>query len=129
MKPHFILYVRDQQNSTKFYAEVLGFSPSLNVPGMTEFHLGPHCVLGIMPEAGIKRLLADKIRDPALGSGIPRAELYLLVENPSELHLRALHAGAQELSPLNVRDWGHRASYVLDPDGHVVAFAEPLANK
>jgi uncharacterized glyoxalase superfamily protein PhnB len=28
------------------------------------------------------------------------------------------------LSPVTRRDWGHRAGYVADPDGHVVALAE-----
>lgn len=61
------------------------------------------------------------IRQPP--AGIPRAELYLRVANASELHQRALAAGAVELSPMLLRDWGHQAAYSLDPDGHVLAFA------
>ncbi len=123
-KTHFILYVKDQTRSAEFYAHVLDCQPSLNVPGMTEFTLSESCVLGLMPEAGIKRLLGESLPDPARAAGIPRAEIYLRVENASAFHRRALEAGAYELSGLADRDWGDSVSYCLDLDGHVLAFAE-----
>ena len=125
-KAHFILYVRDQARSTAFYRQVLGGPPTLDVPGMTEFALSDQCILGLMPEAGIKRLLGDSLPDPAAGTGLPRAELYLLIPRPQDYHRRAIAAGAIELSGLAIRNWGHRAAYSLDPDGHVLAFAEAL---
>ena len=39
---------------------------------------------------------------------------------------RALDAGVVELGAMAVRDWAHRAAYNLDPDGHVLVFAEPI---
>ncbi|MCQ3939304.1 MAG: glyoxalase [Chloroflexi bacterium] len=126
IKPHFILYIKDQTRSTEFYTRVLGREPSLNAPGMTEFNLSESCVLGLMPEAGIRRLLGDRLPDPAQAAGVPRSEIYLYVENPGEYHRRALEAGAFELSGLAERDWGDRAAYSLDLDGHVLAFAEKL---
>lgn len=127
MKAHLILYVKDQDRSTEFYSAVLAKSPDLHVPGMTEFHLSEVCLLGLMPERGIKRLLGDRLPDPAQGSGVPRAELYLHVEDPALYHRRATEAGAKELSPLQSRDWGDLVAYSLDPDGHVLAFAKRLA--
>ena len=121
---NFILYVKDQARSTAFYTQALGCRPTLDVPGMTEFTLSETCVLGLMPEAGIKRLLGEGLPDPAQGRSIPRAELYLRVPDALACHQRALAAGATELSPLAARDWGDRAAYSLDPDGHVLAFAE-----
>lgn len=123
MIAHFILYVSNQERSMRFYAYLLGCEPKLHVPGMTEFSLPSGDILGLMPEASIKRLLGDGIPDPSKASGIPRAELYLLTENPFAMHKRALVSGAVELSPLQLRTWGHYASYCLDPDGHVLAFA------
>lgn len=123
MITHFILYVADQAVSTAFYADVLAMKPRLNVPGMTEFDLPGGAVLGLMPESGIRRLLGASLPDPAEARGTPRAELYLLVDDPASYHDRALAAGARELSPLLQRDWGHRAAYSLDVDGHVLAFA------
>jgi catechol 2,3-dioxygenase-like lactoylglutathione lyase family enzyme len=123
---HFILYVQDQDRSTRFYQSVLNAKPRLNVPGMTEFELSRSAVLGLMPEAGIKRLLGNKIADPAQANGTPRAELYLLVDDPAACLERALVAGAPLLSPLAPRSWGHEAGYVSDPDGHIVAFAKAV---
>lgn len=122
MTAHFILYVADQQRSARFYETALALKPRLDVPGMTEFDLGAGAVLGLMPAAGIKRLLGDKLPEPAGG---PRAELYLHVDDPAAAHGRALAAGAKELSPLTARGWGDDAAYSLDPDAHVLAFARP----
>ena len=122
MIAHFILYVRDQAASARFYRAVLGVAPRLDVPGMTELELGG-AVLGLMPEAGIRRLLGDALPDPASANGVPRAELYLVVDDPASFHRRAIEAGAREISALARRDWGHEAAYSLDPDGHVLAFA------
>ncbi|MDK2125671.1 VOC family protein [Parachitinimonas caeni] len=122
---YFILYVADQKRSHDFYCAALDIAPRLHVPGMTEFDLPGGGVLGLMPELGIRRLLGDRLPDPARASGIPRAELYLLCPDPAGAHARALAAGAQELSPVQPRNWGHVAAYSLDPDGHVLAFARP----
>ena len=123
MKTHFILYVADQQLSSEFYSSILGAAPSLNVPGMTEFSLGEETVLGLVPEEGIFRLLGPSISHPSAAHGIPRSELYLVVQNAADFHARAIAAGARELSPLTPRDWGHTVAYSLDPDGHILAFA------
>ena len=125
-KAYFILYVKDQTHSTEFYSYVLNLAPSLHVPGMTEFSLSKDCVLGLMPQTGIQRLLGERLPNPSAADGIPRAELYLLVDVPQVYHQRALGHGAIELSELAPRNWGHRAAYSLDPDGHVLAFAEPV---
>jgi catechol 2,3-dioxygenase-like lactoylglutathione lyase family enzyme len=123
MRANFILYVSDQNASTRFYGEVLMLRPSLDVPGMTEFRLNAGTALGLMPVAGIRRLLGDKLRDPDDARGVPRAEIYLFVDDPQSFHMRALEHGANELSPLALRDWGDEVAYSVDRDGHVLAFA------
>jgi uncharacterized protein len=123
MKAHLIFYVADQAASATFYARLLARPPQLDVPGMTEFGLNEHTVLGLMPVAGIRRLLGAKLPDPATASGTPRAELYLVTDEADAYHERALANGAIELSPLARRDWGDEVAYSLDPDGHVLAFA------
>jgi catechol 2,3-dioxygenase-like lactoylglutathione lyase family enzyme len=125
MTAHFILYVQDQAAATRFYSAVLGMAPTLDVPGMTEFRLSDGAVLGLMPVAGIRRLLGEALPDPAGARGVPRAELYLLVQDPAACHRRALENGARELSALAPRDWGHEAAYSLDRDGLVLVFARP----
>lgn len=120
---HIILYVRDQGAATAFWQAVLDRRPALDVPGMTEYSLGAQVVLGLMPVTGIRSLLGPSLPDPAGAQGIPRAEVYLVVDDAAAYHARALAAGAIELSALAQRSWGDSAAYSLDPDGHVVAFA------
>jgi catechol 2,3-dioxygenase-like lactoylglutathione lyase family enzyme len=126
---HTILYVDDQRTSADFYAAVLNKPPRLNAPGMTEFELTPGAILGLMPKTGILRLLGGGLPTADAPSGLLRAELYMLVDDPAEYHRRALAAGAQPVSDLAARDWGHMAAYCLDPDGHVLAFAAELGDQ
>jgi len=122
----FILYVSDQKRSREFYAGLLGYEPVLDVPGMTEFMLNEGCVLGLMPENGIAKILSDKTEHPSSGNGIPRCEIYLLVDEPSKTHEHALQLGAKNVSEVSKRDWGHEAGYIQDPDGHIIAFAKMI---
>lgn len=124
MKTLFILYVADQKKSRDFYAAVFGEAPVLDVPGMTEFKLGEKHSACLMPEKGIKSLLGEKLPDPSKGSGIPRAELYMLVDDPGAYHNRALSAGGVEIKPLGQMPWGDTVAYSLDLDGNVLAFGK-----
>jgi len=126
---HFILYVRDQNASRQFYQEILDQDPELDVPGMTEFRLTEKCVLGLMPEKGIKRILGNSISDPEESNGISRAEVYLLVEDPQKFMARAQSAGGRILSPIEQRNWGDEAGYIADLDGHIVAFASRIPQR
>ena len=124
MRAHLIFHVNDQSASRDFYRATLDQNPTLDVPGMTEFSLGSGAVLGLMPLAGILRLLGDCLPEGfGRADGPPRAELYLVVEDAEAWHRRSLAAGAVELSPMALRDWGHRVAYSADPDGYVLAFA------
>lgn len=133
MIAHVILFVRDQRASAAFYAALLGAAPRLDVPGMTEFDLGAGAVLGLMPQAGARRLLGSAVmgeepRGDAAGVGAAaRGELYLLVEEPAAMMERALALGARCVSEVRPRDWGHEAGYAIDPDRHLLAFARPIS--
>jgi predicted enzyme related to lactoylglutathione lyase len=119
----FILYVADQERSTAFYAGVLERTAVLHVPGMTEFLLNDGCKLGLMPDPGIARIVSGPLPHPSKGTGIPRCELYLMVDDVEVALARAIAAGAQLVSPAMQRDWGHLVAYAADADGHVIAFA------
>ena len=121
---HFILYVSDQKKSAEFYTKALNQNPQLDVPGMTEFKLAEHCILGLMPSKGIKKLLGETIQDPENARNIPRAEVYLRVSDPYASFQKALEAGGKVLSPVEDRNWGSKAGYLADPDGHVIAFSD-----
>ncbi len=123
-KAQFILYVADQSKSKTFYQKVLQIDPVLDVPGMTEFELATNTKLGLMPETGIAKIIADNAPHPALANGIPRCELYLLVNDVQPYIIRAIENHAKLISKLENRDWEHKVAYFADPDGHIIAFAE-----
>ena len=123
MQVEFILYVADQERSKNFYQQLFQQEPTLHVPGMTEFDL-PGCKLGLMPEKGIAKIVWPSAPHPELGTGIPRCELYLKVSDANEYHQRGIELGAEEISPVEARDWGDFAGYQIDPDGHIIAFAQ-----
>jgi uncharacterized glyoxalase superfamily protein PhnB len=121
---YFLLYVKDKPASADFYGQVLGQAPIVDVEAITEFRLLDGAVLGLMSFAAAARNVDEGVPSSPPASEAPKAELYLVVEDPDGHHRRALERGAREISPMRPRDWGHRAAYSLDPDGHVLAFAE-----
>ena len=121
-----ILFVDNQERSSLFYQNIFRQAPDLNVPGMTEFNLSDHCKLGLMPNNGIARILANQLPHPQDGNGIPRCELYLYVEDIQLEFENAINSGSKLISPIIERNWGDRACYFADPDGHVIAFAERI---
>lgn len=121
---HIILYVSDQQKSTTFYSKLLGKTPRLNVPGMSEFELQAHLILGLMPNESIAKIITPTLPHPSEGNGIPRCELYLYVASLEEEFKRIQELEVNMISPMESRDWGDNAFYFADEDGHVVALAE-----
>lgn len=130
MYPHYhiILYVADQQKSRDFYSIILQKEPSQDVPGMTEFTLTENLKLGLMPETGISKILLNKTPAPASGNGIPRCELYIVLDSIESIFETAIEAGAKKISPIDDRDWGDKVGYLADFDGHIIAFAKRITH-
>lgn len=120
----FIVYARNQEKSKSFYELLFGCKPTLDVPGMTEFHLADNVFFGIMPEAGIMRILDNRIPNPAQANGIPRCELYLYVDDPDEYYSRLVEAGGTGISRTELRNWGDYVAYGSDLDGNILGFAK-----
>lgn len=121
-----ILYVSDQELSRRFYEQLFRRRADLHVPGMTEFNLSAACKIGLMPNKGIAKILADKTPHPDEGNGIPRCELYFYVNDLEHEFANALASGAKLISPVLDRDWGDKVCYFSDPDGHILAFAQKI---
>lgn len=122
-----ILYVNDQQASCLFYQNIFRKAPDLNVPGMTEFIIADNFKIGLMPNNGIAKILADKTPHPGSGNGIPRCELYFYVDDIQYEFENAIKNGAKLISPISERDWGDTVCYFADNDGHIIAFAEKIS--
>ncbi len=119
-----ILYVNEQELSSKFYQNIFRQEPELDVPGMTEFRISDNCKIGLIPNMGIAKILGGKTPHPDKGIGIPRCELYFYVHDVQVEFDNAIESGAKLISPIIDRDWGDKVCYFSDPDGHIIAFAE-----
>lgn len=73
---------------------------------MIEFILASHCKLGLMPNKGIAKLLGNALPHPETGNGIPRCELYPLVEDLRLEFENAVTIGAKVISPILDTDSG-----------------------
>ena len=79
-----------------------------------------------MPYKSIAKILGDKTPHPEGGKGIPWCELYFYVDDIQIEFENAVKCGAKLISDISDRDWGDRACYFSDPDGHIIAFAEKI---
>jgi catechol 2,3-dioxygenase-like lactoylglutathione lyase family enzyme len=59
------------------------------------------------------------------GTGWGRVVLF--VDDPDEIHRRAVVAGYTPLGYPTDATWGERYFHIHDPDGHELSFARPLA--
>lgn len=128
-KIHTILYVENQEISTEFYTKILRMKPDLNVSSMTEFELTDDFTLGLMPNSGIAKILAGKTPPPESGTGIPRCELYLYVDDIEGELYNILQNNIELISGLEERNWGDKAFYFADPDGHIIVFTKKIQEK
>lgn len=125
-KIEFIFFVENQENSMNFYKAILMQEPVLHVPGMTEFLILNNTKFGLMPCSGISNIVTPILPHPQNAKGIPRSELYLLVDDVEKYYTNALSNGAINISAPENRNWNHFVAYVSDLDGHVIAFAKEI---
>ena len=128
-KTHTILFVQNQEDSIRFYEKLLRRKPILNVPGMTEFELQENHILGLMPSENIERIIDEKMKSIQKNSDLIICELYIYVDNLDEMLDYCKAENFNVVSDLKPRNWGDRAFYISDQDGHLIAFSEPLKNK
>lgn len=121
-----ILYVSNQEKSKTFYQTLLDKTPSLDVPGMTEFTVNNFLKIGLMPNSGIAKIITPTMPHPNLGNGIPRCELYFLTDDLENHFTKMLNFGAKLISPISKRDWGDQVGYIADYDGHIIALAKKI---
>jgi lactoylglutathione lyase len=117
---YVILFVSDIQLSIAFYRDVVGLPFTFTEAGYAEF-----------ATEGTKFALYERARLPGLigkegVAGGPFGEVVFLVEDVDAEAERVRGASAAILSGPVDRPWGHRTLHVLDPDGHVVEFAQEI---
>jgi uncharacterized glyoxalase superfamily protein PhnB len=96
-----------------FYEQVLGMEADDTVPTRLYFHCG-----------GVIVVLVDWSLE-GRGPFSPTCEdLYLAVDDLGAVYDRATRAGARITSSIEVRPWGERSFYCLDPDANHLCFVD-----
>ena len=93
---------------------------------MCEFKLPDGSTLGIMPNTSLEKLFGKNFEKQKNRKALPQTEFYFLVEDALYFHNRALQLGASEIREFAEMDWGDKAAYCLNHDGHILAFAERI---
>jgi predicted enzyme related to lactoylglutathione lyase len=99
--------------SRVFYETVLGIAVDDTVPSRLYFHCG-EVIVALIDWAVEGR-----------GSFRPTPDnLYFATAELDAVYDRAVRAGARVVSPVEVRPWGERSFYCLDPDGNQLCFVD-----
>ncbi len=123
-KTYIIIYVDDLDKTKMFYEILFDIKPIIDEPGMCEFELPNNTTLGIMPNSSFEKLFGEDYIFNEKKKSSPKFELYFQVKNPEAFHKKAKQLGALELRKFEKMDWGDRAAYSINHDGHILAFAE-----
>jgi catechol 2,3-dioxygenase-like lactoylglutathione lyase family enzyme len=117
------LVVADIERSRRFYCDVLGFTVKQTVPDTAPF------VFVWLERGGVTVFLNDPaavakdvpaMATPAFGG---TATLFVIVEGVDALHAEVAPRAPVAMS-LRTQFYGMREFAILDPDGHLITFAE-----
>jgi uncharacterized glyoxalase superfamily protein PhnB len=114
-----VLAVRDLEESTRFYVDVLGFQ--------RDFGDGP-AGWSFLSRDAFKLMLGEcPDEKPASELGDHSYVAYLIVEGVDQLYQELSARGAQVTSVPADEPWGQREFGIRTPDGHRIRFGEPIA--
>ena len=117
---YVILYVHDLGDSIAFYRDVVGLPFKFEQSGYAEF-----ATQGTKFALFERSAVPELIGRPAKEGG-PTGEVAFVVDDVDAEATRLAAAGVSILSEPFDRPWGHRTLYFLDPDEHVVEFAQEI---
>ena len=100
----------DLGRSRDFYERVLGMEVDDTVPTRLYLHCG-EVIVALIDRRGERFHPTPD-------------NLYLSTDELDAVHGRAVAAGARDVTPVEVRPWGERSFYCLDPDGNRLCFVD-----
>ena len=111
-----LIVTDDLDQSRTYYAEVLGFEVSMEMPGYVQFRVGADPA---GPELAIMTPNPDAGHTAFGGHGLI---VSIPTPNADETHTRYQAAGAHMLSQPSDKPWGWRSFALRDPNGVVLDF-------
>jgi predicted enzyme related to lactoylglutathione lyase len=122
-----IFAVNDLTRTLDFYENAFGWPRNDRIDFGNYVELLPPDggSVGLYEKSGFT---AEVGADPVAVSGeqVAPAYLYVRVNDVRATISNVEQAGGRPLSPLSPRAWGEEVAWFADPDGNVVAVAEPL---
>jgi catechol 2,3-dioxygenase-like lactoylglutathione lyase family enzyme len=101
------------ERSRAFYEQVLGLDADDTVPSRIYFHCGDVIVA-----------LIDWTVEGRTDLKATPDNIYLATDELDSVYERAVAADARIVSPIDLRAWGERSFYCLDPDGNQLCFVD-----
>lgn len=118
---YVVLYVEDVSDSISFYRDVVGLDYKFDEAGYAEFATGA-AKFGLYERSRLPSLIGREAGLPG-----PTAAVVFLVESADAEAERLTSLGIEIIAGPEDRPWGHRTVHFLDPDQHVVEFAQEIA--
>jgi lactoylglutathione lyase len=122
-----IFAVRDLARSLDFYERAFDWrrNDMIDYSNYVELMTPGGYALGLYERAGFADIVgAEPVEIPE--GRVSSVYVYIRVEDVDAAVERIRAAGGRPLSPLADHTWGERAAWFADPDGNVVAVAEPV---
>ena len=119
-----ILAVEDRALSLAFYQDAFGWSLEIDAPVYAELALPGGMRLGIYDR---RHFGTNFGHEPRRTGGMTCTELYIHVDAIDRAGDRVIRAGGRLLDRRRPRDWGDEVAYFSDPDGNILALAQPLS--
>lgn len=121
-----IFAVEDVARAVDFYQRAFGWpmNRQIDYSNYVELLLPDGSALGLFERDGFAQLVGADPSPPPEDAVAP-AYLYVRVDDVHTAAANLESAGARPLSPLQARSWGEEAAWFVDPDGNVVAVAQP----
>lgn len=121
-----ILAVPDIAFAARFYEAAFGWEISVREAHYVEFVLPNGTRLGFYEREGFA-LHTAQVPLPVPGGQLAPLELYFHADDVDRAVAKLRDAGARQLAPLQLKEWGDEAAYFADPFGNVLVIARRLA--
>lgn len=113
-----VLFVKDFDESVKFYKDILGFSPKEGGDsGFIAFDVAGLDFVLMDLTAGCQMISEDVIQPKAAVA--PRFMLASFLDDTDSAYEQLKSKGVHFIKPPTTQPWGQRTAYFSDPDGNI----------
>ena len=121
-----IFAVTDLRRSLAFYESAFDWprNDRIDYGNYVELHTPHGGTLGLYERDGFAGTVGAQPTEVA-DDEVPPAYVYVRVDDVEKIVARIEAAGGRPLSPLQAQQWGETAAWFADPDGNVLAVAQP----